>query len=229
MGTDNLYHKRKLPIEGRKRNIRTPKAKSFLIVSEGEKTEPIYFDGLAKHINDKYGKSIDVEKPIIKTCGEGKCTVSLVEEAAKIHADQSKILYNQVWVVFDKDDFKDFDEAVDLAKKHGFHVAWSNESFEYWLYLHFNYNDSALHRRQWVEKLDELFKAGITKGGYNKNDPHLFEIVTTHGNLKAAISNAYRIEDRYNEKSQKPSEQNPCTKVHHLVNELKEYLDDLLY
>ena len=50
-------------------------------------------------------------------------------------------MYSQVWVVFDKDDFDDFDEAVALAEKYGFKVAWSNQSFEYWLYLHFNYSD----------------------------------------------------------------------------------------
>ena len=195
MGSDELFKKKRARLEERKRELRIPKPNSFLIVSEGEKTEPLYFEGLADHINARYGKSIEVEKPIIKTCGEGKCTVSLVEATAKLVA-QSKIVYSQVWVVFDKDDFGDFDEAVTLAQKYDFHVAWSNESFEYWIYLHFNYNDSALHRRQWVEKLDELFKAGITRDGYNKNDPRLFETVTTYGNLKAAMSNAYRIEER---------------------------------
>ena len=171
MGTDNLFKKRKAKLAERKKELRAPKPNSFLIVSEGEKTEPLYFDGLAKHINDKYGDSISVEKPLIKTKGEGKCTVSLVEETSRI-VSRSHLIYSQVWVVFDKDDFQDFDEAVSLAEARGFRAAWSNQSFEYWIYLHFYYNDSALHRDDWVKKLSDLLKkTNVCEKGYQKNDP----------------------------------------------------------
>ena len=141
MGTDEIFKKRRAKLEERKKELKTPTPNSFLIVSEGTKTEPLYFDGLAKYINEKYGNGIDVEKPLIDTCGEGKCTVSLVEETSKI-VSRSKTMYSQVWVVFDKDDFGDFDEAIELAEKSGYHVGWSNQSFEYWIFLHFNYSDA---------------------------------------------------------------------------------------
>lgn len=227
MGTDDLHKKRHAALQERKKELRTPKPNSFLIVSEGKKTEPLYFDGLAQYINNKYGQSIDVEKPIIDTQGEGKCTVSLVQETAKIVRD-AKILYSQVWVVFDKDDFSDFDEAIELANRYGFNVAWSNQSFEYWIYLHFNYSDSALHRDDWVEKLSDIFKKwGISKTGYLKNDPNIFNLVITHGSLKAAVNNATRIEKSYDEKT-KPSQCDPCTTVHHLIMELKPFISELL-
>ncbi len=227
MGSDDIFKKRRAKLKDRKKEIRTPKPNSFLIVSEGEKTEPLYFNGLAQHINKKYGQSINVEMPIIDTCGEGKCTKSLVEETAKI-VSRAPIMYNQVWIVFDKDDFDDFDEAIALCEKYGYRIAWSNQSFEYWLYLHFDYSDSALHRKDWVDKLDSHFKKlGMNPNGYDKADPRIFELVTTYGSLKAAIGHAKRIEDIY-DKNVKPSLQDPCTKVHHLVNELKDYLDDLL-
>lgn len=54
-----------------------------------------------------------------------------------------------IWVVFDKDDFEDFDQAIKDGSKRGYTIAWSNQAFEYWLYLHFYYSDSALHREQW--------------------------------------------------------------------------------
>ena len=227
MGTDDLFKKRRAAAKARKKEFLTPKPNSFLIVSEGEKTEPLYFDGLAAYINKKYGQGIDVEKPIIDTQGEGKCTVSLVRATEKI-VSRANILYSQVWVAFDKDDFDDFDEAIALAEQKGYRVAWSNQSFEYWIFLHFNYSDSALHRHDWVDKLSKLFKQwGISPEGYKKNDPQVFEIVTTHGSLGAAVNNATRIEKEYDPQT-KPSRQDPCTKVHHLILELKPYITELL-
>ena len=227
MGTDDLFKKRRAAAKERKKEFLAPKPNSFLIVSEGEKTEPLYFDGLAEYINKKYGKGIDVEKPIIETKGEGKCTVSLVNATEKI-VSRANILYSQVWVAFDKDDFQDFDEAIALAEQKGYHVAWSNQSFEYWIYLHFHYSDSALHRHGWVDKLSKLFKDwGISSDGYEKNDEKVFEIATTHGSLKSAVNSATRIEKTYPPNT-KPSQQDPCTKVHHLILELKPYISELL-
>lgn len=207
--------------------MRIPKPNSFLIVSEGEKTEPLYFDGLAKYINEKFGKSINVEKPLITTQGEGKNTVSLVQATERI-VSRAPIRYSQVWIVFDKDDFPDFDKAIELANKNDFKVAWSNQSFEYWIFLHFNFSDSALHREDWATKLSGLFKDwGISASGYAKNDPDVFKIATTQGSLKAAVAHATRIEKSWDQ-STPPSKCDPGTTVHHLILELKPYIDDLL-
>lgn len=227
MGSDDIFKKRRQNTKERKKEIRDPKPNSFLIVSEGAKTEPLYFDGLAKHINEKYGQSVSVKKPSIDTKGEGKCTVSLVEATTRF-VSRTHNIYSQVWVVFDKDDFEDFDEAIDLAEKRGYKAAWSNQSFEYWIFLHFNYLDAALHRDVIVEKLSELFKQrGIDPQGYQKNNPKIFEIATKQGSLKYAINNAIHIEEEY-PKNFRPSLCDPCTKVHHLIQELKPWLSDLL-
>lgn len=227
MGTDDFFKKKRAQLEERKKELRTPKPNSFLIVSEGEKTEPLYFEGLANYINEKYGGNINTENPQIDARGLGRGTVSLVEATAKI-VNRSKIVYEHVWVVFDKDSFEDFDEAIELANKYGYGAAWSNQSFEYWIFLHFNYADSALHRDDWVEKIDALFKArGISDEGYHKNDPNVFHYATTYGSLKAAISNASRIEASY--PSRRPySLCDPCTSVHHLILKLKPFLTELL-
>ena len=227
MGKDDFFKKKKAKLQERKGAYRLPNPNSFLIVSEGTKTEPLYFDGLASYINNKYSKNGNIQNPIIVTKGEGKCTVSLVNEASKI-ASLSHIIYEQVWIIFDKDDFNDFDEAITLAENHGFKVAWSNQSFEYWIYLHFHYSDSALHRSAWAEKLNKLFKErGISSDGYEKNNPNIFEISTTRGSLKSAINYAKKVEVSHNNVAP-PSLCDPCTKVHHLILALKPFLDELL-
>ena len=226
MGTDDLFKKKKAQLKSRESGNREPKPDSFLIITEGKQTEPNYFNGLADYINKRFGKSIDVEMPTIEAQGEGKCTVSLVNAAAQI-ATRSKILYSETWVLFDKDDFDDFDEAVELCKSYRFCPGWSNQCFEFWLLLHFVYCDAALHRTVIFEKLNQIFKDyKICETGYNKNNKDLFEHVTSYGSIKKAVRYAERIDMQYAENTP-PSKCDPCTKVYILIQKLERWLQDL--
>ena len=132
-----------------------------------------------------------------------------------------------MWIVLDRDDFKDFDEAVRAAAEKGFKVAWSNQCFEYWLYLHFSYSEAALYRSQWFKKLDELFsRYSLGDGSYRKNYENIYELVSTYGRVDAAIKNARSRMKGYDSSSCKPSEYDPGTTVHELVEELKRYLEE---
>ncbi|MBS5865369.1 MAG: RloB domain-containing protein [Coriobacteriaceae bacterium] len=225
MGTDNLFHKRKKPKE-RKAGSRKPKSDSYLIVTEGEQTEPNYFKGLAKSVQDACaGGRIDV--PVFDIQGEGRNTVSLVKEAVRIN-DLPENNYQHVWVVFDKDDFDDFEQAIKLAHDCGFNVAWSNQSFEYWLCLYFDYMDGALDRTQYCTKLSTIFKRRrIDTTGYHKNKENIYELVTNNGNVTNAIEFAKKrrreLEEHLGQKSNR-SDWDPCTTVDLLVSELNSYL-----
>ena len=48
MGTDDLFKKRRAERQKRKHEFKSVNTNSFLIVTEGEKTEPLYFKGLQK-------------------------------------------------------------------------------------------------------------------------------------------------------------------------------------
>ena len=86
---------------------------NYLIVCEGKKTEPNYFNGLKRKINEKYGNKVDVLIPNIDVKGTGMNTTSLVKYTQKTVNHANKV-YGQVWVVFDKDDYSDeqFDTAI---------------------------------------------------------------------------------------------------------------------
>ena len=103
---------------------------SFLIVCEGMCTEPDYF------------KAFRMTTATIKAVGQGMNTISLVNKAISIRDTdmKKKRTYDQCWIVFDKDDFpaNDFNQAIALAERNGFRVAYSNQAFEYWFLLHFN-------------------------------------------------------------------------------------------
>ena len=57
---------------------------NYLIVWEGKKTEPNYFNGLKKKINEKYGNKVDVLIPNIEVKGTGRNTTDLVKYTQKI-------------------------------------------------------------------------------------------------------------------------------------------------
>ena len=227
MGSDDLFKKRREERKRRKHEYRPINTNSFLIVTEGERTEPLYLKGIQKKIKEKMDGRIDViEIPVIDIHGEGCGTGKLIEVTERI-VKEAKILYQNVWVVFDKDDFDDFDVAIQLGKEKGYQVAWSNESFEYWLYLHFNYSDSALHRYDWNEKLNEIFKQyNLGDGTYRKNYDNIYDLVNVYDGVNSAIRNAKRRMAGFVDERDIPSQYDPGTMVYKLVEDLKRYLDE---
>lgn len=125
----------------------------LLIVTEGVNTEVSYFN------------QFRMQNVSVRTVGTGFNTLSLVHRAELIRdEEQSKgNEYDQVWCVFDKDDFpaEDFNQAVWLAEKlfGKDRVAYSNQSFEYWLLLHFlDHQGGAMHRRQYDARINECLE-----------------------------------------------------------------------
>lgn len=103
---------------------------TILIVCEGKNTEPSYFN----HFRLTSAKVVPV--------GLGFNTISLVNGAIEL-SQHSK--YEQVWFVFDKDDFAEdhFNNSIQRAVANNLNVAYSNQAFEYWLILHFD--DHQIH------------------------------------------------------------------------------------
>jgi hypothetical protein len=227
VGTDNLFQKRREDRRRRQYETKTPRANSYLIVTEGKRTEPYYFNGLKKLISEKVGGTVNVvQAPVIDICGKGWSTNKLLETAEKM-VKEAKILYQHVWVVFDKDDFGDFDQAIKAAEEKGYHAAWSNQSFEYWLYLHFHYSDSGLHRDQWNEKLNQIFQENkLGEGTYKKNYEDIYDMVNSYDGVNMAIRNAKRRMAGFDKMRDRASEYDPGTMIYKLVENLKSYLDE---
>lgn len=228
MGTDDLFKKRREERKRRDYGFKQPRANSFLIVTEGKKTEPLYFKGMQKLIEERIGGTINVvEIPLIDIFGEGIATRKLIEKTEEL-VNRAKVIYQNIWVVFDKDDFEDFDQAIEEAEKRGYKAAWSNQCFEYWIYLHFYYSDSALHRDEWGRKLNEIFQQyDLGDGMYQKNDADIFANVDRYDGVNTAIKHAKRRMAEFDRTKRKPSEYDPGTTVYLLVEELKKYLEEV--
>ncbi|HEY84362.1 MAG TPA: RloB domain-containing protein [Chloroflexi bacterium] len=198
MAKERRHHHRPKRL-ARKVGVRSLRDK-FLIVCEGVQTEPKYFS------------SFRVSKEV-KVVGVGGNTDYVVREAIRL-MDQDD--FDQVWCVFDRDTFpvQNFNNALSLAKSHKIRVAYSNEAFEIWYLLHFHYHDTALSRSQYAKKLK-------TRSGfkYQKNADNMYELLENR--QPDAIRNAERLLRSYIPHN--PVKDNPCTTVHHLVQELNKF------
>lgn len=195
----------------------------FLIVCEGERTEPNYFRELVK---DRYSevRSEDI-------VGEGRSTCALVKKTEEIKErieHQRQLKFDRVWVVFDKDDFNDFNEAIALAEKKGFMAAWSNEAFELWYLLHFVYLDAAISRADYIKKLENEIRRidGFAAYNYKKNDAGIYSLLQRIGDEPQAKQRAAKLRAMFDDTKDYKSHK-PCTCVDVLVDEL-EHPDNLL-
>ncbi len=200
----------------RKENTRS-KIVRFLIVCEGSRTEPNYFLAL---VRDRYSEVRDE-----KIVGEGKSTCALVKRTLQIKDElerKRQLPFDRVWVVFDKDDFTDFNEAIQLATSYSFQSAWTNEAFELWYLLHFQYLDAGISRHDYIEKLQSEIRKhpGYENYEYKKNDVSVYKMLTTIGNEDLAKRYAERLRSFF-EDDEDYKEHKPCTTVDLLVRELE--------
>jgi hypothetical protein len=173
-------------------------------VCEGKKTEPNYFLSF-RVTNDVYGEGIE--------------TIRVVEEA--VRRNDADGPYTQIWCVFDRDDFPpdNFDNAIHMVQSRaadGFRVAYSNEAFELWYLLHFEYLDAAVRRTHYIEKLDTLIGRK-----YKKGDIEIYDLLQKHGDEDRAIRFAQRLRGQHGEDTP-CSRRCPETTVDLLVQALRE-------
>lgn len=214
------------------RKLDKRKQYSFIyIFTEGEKTEPIYFEFKKKEVEEQIRKKLIKIKINKKHTNKkhkekykgGYNTISLVDFALKfIKKEKINLSKDECWVVFDKDDFdKNFDNAIKKAKAGGLAVAYSNEAFELWFLLHFNFMNSAIGRKDYNRKIKENYirETGDKKYRYNKSSAVLPLIGLIRNREQDAIRNAKKLLQQFkNEKSF--IKKNPSTTAYLLVERL---------
>lgn len=203
---------------------------TILIVCEGKNTEPSYFN------------KFRVSSASIRTVGEGYNTVSLVERAKYLSEKKwfkrKGVQFDQVWCVFDADtdpehpkQSEKFNEAIVLAESYNFHVAYSNQAFEYWLILHFeDHQGEPLHRSLYDERLNNhLSKYGVEYDGIKRKKVTESFFALLEGKdqkiskprVLLAIERARRNYKRFDHTN--PAAEESSTTVYRLVEELRRH------
>lgn len=191
-------------LRSRQVNQRDPRQR-FLIVCQGTKTEPLYFN---RCLNDNRiaGRALGIHAD----------PPALVRKAIEMRKSHE---YDAVWCVFDRDETTalNFNQAVAFSVRNHINVAYSIEAFELWFVLHFQYLNAGVTRADYARQLTA--NLGVP---YSKSDPAMYDrLIDRQGD---AIRNAVRLLQCYPPHSTlSPAENNPSTTVHLLVQELMRY------
>jgi hypothetical protein len=175
----------------------------ILIVTEGSKTEPLYFQEIKAHLR------LPNTNISVLPSKFGTDPLSVVKYAQELfeHGDQYKNIaprsFEKVFAVFDRDDHTTYINALNKAKtldgklkndekKYiSFQAIPSIPCFEIWLLLHFEDVNTPLHRTEVFSRL----KRHLPK--YEKNSANIFE--ATRKNLQDAMQRAKILSDQHNE------------------------------
>lgn len=201
MARDNHPKERHRKELERKQNRRASYDR-ILIVSEGEKTEPLYF----KEIRSAFRlHTANVE---VQRSAPGTAPIQVVEYAEQLlkngnpHNGIQPGAFEQVYAVFDRDDHKTYFDALkaaasldgkvrnDARKRVTFRAVASVPCFELWLLLHYRDVHHILHRDEAVELLKRYIP------GYEKGAGGCFG--ATRNRIGEASQRAFRMTSRGN-------------------------------
>jgi len=196
--------------------------KLFLIICEGENTEPGYFKGFPVP-----SKSVIIH-------GGRNSKNALVDYAIQLK-NSGKFQGREIWCVYDYDikpdeaatQPNDFNSSILKAQANGLNVAWSNDAFELWFALHYHEIDVSITRkeinkilkREWaLESFSrEAKKIKFCDGHYQRHGGDKSEL------QRLAIKRASKLHRMFRNKKDF-SNHNPCTTVYLLIEELNKYL-----
>ena len=188
--------------------VDTRPTRQVLILCEDQKTAPYYLRKFP----------FDPGDVIIEVIGTGFNADSLVNEAIrrKDAAESAHQKYIAVWCVFDRDSFpaENFNLAFALARAHSIKIAYANQCFELWYWLHFDFQQTSVSRTEYGARLSARLGRR-----YHKADTTLYD------ELKAfqtdAIRNSKKLLSCY--ANFNPERNDPSTSVHTLVEYLNEF------
>jgi hypothetical protein len=170
----------------RRAPLREP-ATRILIYCGGLRTEPNYFEGLRRHAGNR---SVVVEVRRRGVSPEQLC------RAAMDFMRRSGASYDEVWCVFDVDNF-DITAARQAADRGGIALAVSNPCFELWLLLH---HEETRRHAAGCDAVTARLKKHVP--AYDKTDIDFEQFV---GGLEKAVAFAKSLDPTGTEHSTNPS------------------------
>lgn len=199
----------------RRKGLKEPR-KSILIVCEGSKTEPIYFNSLRK----KLQLSI-VEVEIV---GKGEAAITVVNRAIELRQQRKRlaktsggrVAYDVVYCVIDVEAPKaeSLPRAVNKAEDNRLEVILSNPCFEYWYILHFRKTSAPFNMSQ-----DAKSTLKQEHPAYCESDTTIFDVV--YQKTPDAIKRSKEVLKEQHNDAENLSDCNPSTHVHKIVEYLR--------
>jgi hypothetical protein len=201
MGRDNPPKVRQRQQLERRKQAQRARCDRLLIVSEGSKTEPLYFDEI------RVDQRLPAANIAVVPGALGTEPIKVVQYAQALfeNGDQHKGIepraFEKVYAVFDRDDHKTYFNALRLAesldgklrsddkKPVVFRAIASVPNFELWLLLHYEDIQAPVHRDEVMHRLKQHIPA------YEKGAGHAF--ATTRERLAVATLRAEALAAKF--------------------------------
>lgn len=222
MGKDDLFRKRKEQKATQLERLQGVRAQGprFLIVCEGQKTEPYYFYEFCQ-IN-----KLPISRVRIAPGDKGSspdCVVAYAEELFNDDVALGADCYDQVFCVIDRDKHTTYDAALKRiqelnGEKKPFVSISSVPCFEYWLLLHFTYSRQPFHAAGKKSICDCVIRELRKQNGfsdYSKGQKGIYSL------LRDETSTAIKHAKQAEKESKQTGTDNPSTRVHHLIAKLQ--------
>lgn len=196
----------------KKENSLSYRQNYYLIVTDTEKTERNYIEGLKESLQEDSRSKI-----AIKYINER--TNSMVDKCLEVQRMDSQ--YRDAWIIFDRDEVSNFDQIISSAEGKGIKVAWSNPCIEIWFLAHFGIMPVTTGSVQCCNKLEDTYLKN-TGRKYVKSDSSIYKLLSQYGNeIKAIQLAGSRYKGFINDFGMVPSKMNPSSTLYLLVKELK--------
>ena len=192
------------------------KSGAYLIVTDAEKTEKNYFEGIKASIPDNLKNDLQIK------IYSNKALSKIIDFAAEQRNKDER--FRDIWLVFDRDEVKNFDKLIEEAKEAKMNVGWSNPCFEIWLMSYFQIPKNIDVSQKCCETFEKIFKENTSKK-YKKSEAKIYNILCENGDEDKAIQRAREKYHQIRTESSQPSKMIGCTTVYKLVEELKGKID----
>jgi hypothetical protein len=190
VGRDNHPRERQARKLARKKGNRPPYPR-VLIVTEGQKTEPQYFDEIRRQ------ERIPSAHVAVLNSRDGTEPIQIVKYAIRSFREQNGE-FDHVFAVFDRDEHRTYRARLnacrdttlknDENKRIRIRAIPSNPCFELWLLLHYEDIHQLFHRDEIIDRLKRYIP------GYEKAFPGTFAL--TSSALVDASARAKRLQER---------------------------------
>lgn len=191
---------------------RVPNLGYYFIVTDTKETEQNYMYGLRDSIPQSIRDNLVIKVVKVKT-------VDLVDKAISLAAKSPQ--YSEVWIVFDRDQVKNFDDIIVSATRKSINVGWSNPCIEIWFHAYFGSMPTFQTSVSCCSGFENCYEKKVGQK-YSKAENDIYNKLCKYGNENAAIKLAeQKLTEQIRNGVELPSKMCPCTTLHLLVNEIK--------
>lgn len=195
----------------RRTGFREPDLGYYYIVTDAVETEPNFFNGIKENLPDEIKGRLIIK---VKSSKTYDMVDTILNETSK-----RPIMYDK-WIVFDRDQVKEFDELILKARKFEINVGWSNPCIEILFLAYFGKSPSIDDQKDCIREFENEYSKKVGKK-YLKNNIGIYKELVENGDERLAISTIKRKHDEYIKSDiKKPSEMKGVSMVYKLLEEI---------